>query len=84
MCNDGSPESPADWVAHVYVYGADTYQSYLLVYGATSCGGCAIPGALSSRVYEDDDIRSCLGYWSVLACCAGSLDTSDLRYGIVF
>lgn len=83
MCNSGSPEWPADHVVQVNVYGSYNNRSGLRVYGTTYCGKCAIPGALSSLVYSDNDIRSCVGYLRALGCCSGILYTSDFRYGLL-
>jgi hypothetical protein len=65
MCNSGSSESPADFIALFSVSGAYNNRGALRVRGSTPWAWAYIPGGLSSRVYSDNHVASCIGYWSV-------------------
>lgn len=68
MCNSGSPESPADWILEYHVPGAYNHRSSLKIRGTNSVGSCYTHNPTASRVYSDDDIRTCVGYWQALLC----------------
>jgi hypothetical protein len=56
------------------IYGAYTYHSNLEMVGLSSRGRCLL-GFLGrhytdARVYSDNDIRACIGYWGAVWCGA--------------
>lgn len=65
MCNGGSSEWPADFIALFSYNGAYAEKWRLSVRGTTPWAWAYIPGGLSSRVYSDNHVASCIGYWSV-------------------
>jgi hypothetical protein len=72
-------EFPKDYIAHfVNVSGAYSSPSTLRIMGLNSYGSCYINQPIGSRVYSDNDIRSCFGYLQVWAC-GGPMQTSDVR-----
>lgn len=76
MCNSGSPESPADYVAQYYVPNSYSNRSNLRIRGTNSFASCYIGNPTASRVYSDNDIRACLGYWTVYFCTLGTGPTT--------
>lgn len=79
MCNSGSPESPADYVAQFHLQGAYYNRNSLKLWGQNWWGSCYLGSLTASRVYSDDDVRSCIGYWTVILCGG----TPPLRTDIV-
>lgn len=72
MCNNGSSENPADYIAQYNVSGAYSNRSSLRIRGTNSFASCYISDPTASRVYSDDDIRACFGYWTVYFCTLGT------------
>ncbi len=68
MCNSGSAENPADWILEYHVPGAYSHRSSLKIRGTNSIGSYYTHNPTASRVYSDDDIRTCVGYWEALLC----------------
>jgi len=71
MCNSGKPATwldPADYIANYHVNGAYANWSRLKVRGSNLSSNCYIHGAPFARVYSDDDIRMCIGYFSITLC----------------
>lgn len=72
MCNNGSPETPSDYIAQYHVSGSYNNRSALRVRGTNVFASCYIQSTNAARVYSDDDIRMCIGYWHIFFCGAGS------------
>lgn len=71
MCgHNGQPESPADYIGQYHVSGAYANRSSLKVRGSGFYSDCYIQSSNSARVYTDDDVRMCIGYWHVFFCGA--------------
>ena len=79
MCNSGAPESPADYVVQYRVSGAYSNRAALRVRGTNLFASCYIQPSNASRVYTDNDIRMCVGYWHVFFCGAVVPLTSETR-----
>lgn len=62
------PDYPADFIAQVNVPNAYMNMSKLRVYGTNVWASCAISDPSAARVYSDNDIRMCVGYWQFMAC----------------
>lgn len=73
MCNSGAPGhwyNPGDYIGKYHINGAYANRFFLKVQGSNFYSNCYIHGAHAARVYTDDDILMCIGYWSVLLCGA--------------
>lgn len=82
MCNSGSPESPADFVVQFHLQGAYYNRNQLELQGQNWWGSCYLNSTSASRVYNDDDVRSCIGYWTVVLCGGTPPLTSDIVLGL--
>lgn len=72
-------EVPADYIAEFHgVSNAYSSPSGLRIMGLNADGDCYISSSIGSRIYSDNDIRSCFGYWTVWNC-GGTFDTGDVR-----
>ncbi len=72
MCNSGSPENPADYIGQYNVSGAYANRSSLRIRGTNAWASCYIQASNATRVYSDDDMRVCIGFWHVFLCGAGA------------
>jgi hypothetical protein len=71
MCGDnGKSESPADYIGQYHVSGAYANRPSLKVRGSGFYSDCYLQSSSSARVYTDDDVRMCIGYWHVFFCGA--------------
>lgn len=61
------------------VSGAYSNRSSLKIRGTNIFASCYISNPTAARVYSDDDIRACIGYWSVYFCGAVAPLTSEIR-----
>ncbi len=68
MCNGGSSEWPADFIAQYYVPNSYSNRSSLRIRGTNAYASCYISNSTASRVYSDNDIRACFGYWTIFFC----------------
>lgn len=68
MCNSGSWEWPADWIIQYYVPNSYSNLSDLRIRGTNTYASCYITDSTAARVYSDNDIRACFGYWRVWDC----------------
>lgn len=82
MCNSGSPENPADFVVQFHLQGAYYSQNSLELQGTNWWGSCYLGSTTASRVYSDDDIRSCIGYWTTILCGGTPPQTTDMIIGL--
>lgn len=84
MCNGGAFESPADFVLNVpQVPNAYAKASSLRVRANNIYAGCglsAFGNKLSARVYSDNSMRVCVGYWTMYFCGLGSVINSDFSF----
>lgn len=72
-------EYPKDYIAEFHsATNAYSNPSNLRIMGLNSDGDCYIASSIGSRIYSDNDIRSCFGYWTVWYC-GGTFDTGDIR-----
>lgn len=78
MCNGGAAENPADYIAYTYIKGAYANRTKLRVRGTHTGASCMIPASSSARVYDNDYIYMCVGYWSASGCLE-IVETSDIR-----
>jgi len=76
MCNNGSPEGYPDYIAQFYVPNSYANRSRLKIRGVNSFASCYINNPTAARVYTDNSIRACYGYWSVYFCVLGSSPTT--------
>lgn len=76
MCNASVPESPADYVAQFYVPNSYNNLSRLKIRGTHSFASCYITNPTAARVYSDNYIRACYGYWTVYFCTLGTAPTT--------
>lgn len=82
MCNSGSPESPADFVVHFHLQGAYYSRNQLELDGQNWWGDCYLQSTNASRVYSDDDVRTCVGYWTTVLCGGTPPQTTDMVIGL--
>jgi hypothetical protein len=83
MCSpNNQPESPADFVMHFDFQGAWANRSQLELYGQNWWGHCYLQPSNASRVYPDDDVRVCIGYWTTVLCGGSSPQTTDMVLGL--
>jgi len=70
MCNDGNRETPADFLVEYRVAGAFQNHDRLRVKGTNPFASCYITlgGPSAARVYTDDDVRMCVGFWRAFVC----------------
>lgn len=68
MCNSGKSETPADYVAQFNVPKSYSNLSRLRIRGTNSFASCYIKNPTAARVYSDNSIRACYGYWEVFFC----------------
>jgi hypothetical protein len=79
MCNGGRPESPADYLVQYNVSSAYANRSRLRVRGTNWWASCYIQSSNAARVYTDNDVRMCVGFWSVFFCGAVAPTSGDTR-----
>lgn len=82
MCNNGASESPADYIMQFHLQGAYYSRNSLKLQGQNVWGSCYLGSTTASRVYSDDDIRSCIGWWTVFACGGTPPLTTDIKIGL--
>ncbi|GEM_PF-2925372 len=82
MCNSGSPESPTDFVVQFHFQGAYFNRNSLELQGQNWWGSCYLGSSNASRVYDDDDVRTCIGYWTTILCGGTPPITSDIAIGL--
>lgn len=82
MCNSGSPESPADFVVQFHFQGAYYNRNSLELQGQNWWVSCYLGSTNASRVYDDDDVRTCVGYWTTILCGGTPPITSDIAIGL--
>jgi hypothetical protein len=71
MCGN---DWPTDYIAEFNgISGGYSNRSSLRITGLNGIGSCFIPGYVMARVYSDDSIRACIGYWHVFFCSGGIL-----------
>lgn len=69
MCDPhNKAEVPADYVAQFHVPGAFANSGHLKVHSRNVWSACYLGNPSSTRVYQDDDLRMCIGWWHVFAC----------------
>lgn len=70
MCNDKKPETPADYIAEYRLSGASANRPKIRVRGKNVWASCYVQSSNASRIYSDDTIRMCVGFWHVFLCGA--------------
>lgn len=69
-------EYPQDYVLGYYVPNALANKSRLKISGTNWAGRCYIANPTMARVYTNDMIQACVGYWSVYFCTATGVPTT--------
>ncbi len=82
MCSaTGGAESPADFIILTHLSGAWASPDRVEVRGRNMATRTAIPGGLGSRIYQDNHVASCLGFWRTVFLMGWPF-TSDFRFQV--
>lgn len=69
---------PHDYIFEFYVPGAYNKRNDLKITTTNNTSSCYINNYVSARVYSNDVIKACVGYWTAFLCRT----TSPSRYDV--